>query len=383
MKKGTILAVVVVVIIVVSGGVWMWLNSPSGPEVPEPTWTWTEMSPSAEPPARNGNCFIYDAESDVTVLFGGDTGPGGVTLNDTWAYDYDQDTWMNKTTDSGPPELSAFNVAYDSESDKIIVFGGWYTPDGEAILHRGDTWAYDYNTNTWENMSPAASPPMRRYSSTAYDSGSDRVIIFGGVLATGGTTGDTWAYDYNTNTWEEMNPTSKPSSRFYSLMAYDSESDKIILFSGAGLGMFTDTWAYDYNNDTWENMNPDDHGMGGAAQMAYDPVRDLCITFGGIDEDDEVYSETWTYDYNINTWSNLSINICPCARERAYLTYNTESNVTLLYGGLGEDWYDSILGDTWSLDYEENGDMSSMIVSNGWQWVLVAVVRENDNLHHN
>ena len=363
MKERTIQAGMLVLLIIAMGVI----PSTAG------SWTWTEMSPTIEPPARNGNCFIYDAQSDVVVLFGGDTGPGGVCYNETWVYDYNQDTWINKTTESGPPELSAFNVAYDSESDRIIVFGGWYTPDGATILHRGDTWAYDYNTNTWENMSPAVSPPMRRYSSTAYDSESDKVIIFGGVLATGGTTGDTWAYDYNTNTWEDMNPLSKPSSRFYSLMAYDSESDKIILFSGATLSIYSDTWAYDYNTNTWENMNPDDHGQGGAAQMAYDPVRDVCVTFGGLDADEEVCNGTWLYDYNTNTWSNPRVGVGPCARERSYLAYDIESNVTLLYGGLGEDWYDSILGDTWSIEYRTNGN-GGVIIIDGWQWIIAAVV---------
>ncbi|MFW9892725.1 MAG: Kelch repeat-containing protein [Candidatus Thorarchaeota archaeon] len=341
MKKRTIQAVLLAVLIVTL------LQTPVAAVV---DGTWTEMSPTVIPPTRCDLCFVYDSESDVAILFGGTTGPvTQIVFNDTWAYDYDSDTWTNKSPSVAPSARLACQYAYDSESDKFILFSG--AIGGTTETHFNDTWAYDYDTNTWTELSPSVMPDPRRYGCMAYDSESDRIILFGGIHYEGGTIGDTWAYDYNTNTWEEMSPSVAPSSRFYPVMAYDSESDKIILFSGA----FTsrDTWAYDYNTNTWENMNPETEPDDGVAHMAYDSEKDLCVLFGGLNEEDEVNNVTWTYDYNSNMWSNASVSTCPCARERGALVYDIESDVTVLYGGMGPGNWDELLNDTWSLELSE------------------------------
>ena len=41
-----------------------------------------------------------------------------------------------------------------------------------------DTWAYDANSDTWELMSPEISPSPRAMYATAYDTESDRVLLF-------------------------------------------------------------------------------------------------------------------------------------------------------------------------------------------------------------
>src|SRR6266581_7077337 len=81
-------------------------------------------------------------------------------------------TWTRSGSVDNPPNLSDHSVAYDSRSDRIILFGGFTTrPSAE-------TWAYDANTDSWTNMTPAYSPPARSLAAMAYDSESDRVILF-------------------------------------------------------------------------------------------------------------------------------------------------------------------------------------------------------------
>ena len=72
-------------------------------------------------------------------------------------------------------------MAYDAESDRVILFGG----DSRPIqFHQGDTWAYDLDTNSWTDMNPATSPAERALPAMAYDPQSDRVILFGGWSGT-------------------------------------------------------------------------------------------------------------------------------------------------------------------------------------------------------
>jgi N-acetylneuraminic acid mutarotase len=317
--------------------------------------TWTEMSPDIIPPERLDPDLVFDNGSDVAILFGGTAGPvTQIVYNDTWAYSYESDEWTNKSPSVAPPARAFAQMAYDSGSDRVILFSGAVTTD----IHFNDTWAYDYDTNTWTNLSPPVMPAPRRYASMEYDVESDRIILFGGILGTGGTTGDTWAFDYDTNTWENMNPSSAPSSRMYSVMAYDSESDRIILFSGCYPGVFTDTWAYDYNTNTWTNMNPSENPGAYPGGLAYDAEEDLCIMYGGaIDfHETQLSNETWAYDYNTNTWTEYTVSTGPGVRTRAKLVYDHNSDVMLLYGGLGLGRFDEMLNDTWSFESEDDGN---------------------------
>jgi len=56
-------------------------------------------------------------------------------------------------------------------------------------------------------------------------------------------------------------------------MTYDSKADRIILFAGTGAGDdFDDTWAYDYNSDTWTQFAPTSHPTGRHyGTMTFDP----------------------------------------------------------------------------------------------------------------
>ena len=83
------------------------------------------------------------------------------------------------------------------------------------------TWAYDFNTNTWQQMSDG--PEFHLGASLAYDLESDRVILFGGQqVITNRYFDDTWAYDFNTDTWTEMKPLGSPAGRNFGEMAYDA-----------------------------------------------------------------------------------------------------------------------------------------------------------------
>lgn len=63
-------------------------------------------------------------------------------------------------------------MAYDAESDRAILFN----TDGQ-------TWAYDFDTDTWTHRAPKSPPPARTWYAITYDQGLDRVVVFGGEAA--------------------------------------------------------------------------------------------------------------------------------------------------------------------------------------------------------
>lgn len=267
---------------------------PLGGEVLTDTWMlspagWTNLTRCPSPPWGEG--AAYDAESERVILIGG-TLEGWTEVRQVWAFDPTSAEWSLLEFDEGPDFLA--KLSYDAESDRIITFD-----------EPGDTWAYDFNTNSWQEMRPVSSPPGRDLFAMVYDSESDRIILFGGY--SNGELGDTWAYDYNTNTWTEMTPPESPDPRNNHAMAYVPTTDRIILYGGGDNVGHDDTWAYDYNTNTWTEMAPEfSPGLRSWHSMAYDAATDKLVFFGGAPRrDPHFHNDTWLYDPSANTWSPL------------------------------------------------------------------------------
>lgn len=285
----------------------------AGGPVGSDTWSydpttnrWTQMNPSMRPGGRLGHDMVYDTESDRIILFGGVDAAYLGARSTCWAYDFNTDTWAEQAT--GPSPRIGPRMAYDAESDRVILFGGASAERAGSGITLTDTWAYDFNTDSWTEMKPSISPPDEWYQAITYDAKSDRVLMWWGSPDK-----SVWAYDFNTNTWTENEPVEQPptTGRFGALV-YDSESDRSILYGGGhfeGSDTTDETWVYDYNANTWTKMEPS--GVPGeltSHSMVYNPTLDLVVLFGGrVGSGDTFSAETWTYDLNSDTWTNVTL----------------------------------------------------------------------------
>jgi len=278
-------------------------DAPGPPNLPD-MWSfegaagWRDITPAALPelagyPQLTGTAFVFDRQSGVGVFVDIKGNP--------WHYDPRSNSWQAASASDSPTELLGTAMAYDSDSDRMIVFGGF----DFGSVENNETWAYDVDAGRWERMEPAQSPSPRNFAALAYDADSDRVILFGGAPSSGAH-GDTWAYDYEGDTWTEMSPTAAPSGRTYSAIAYDPTGDRMILFGGsedAEISSLGDTWAYDYGSDVWTQLDvvgPSDRGW---HAMALDADTGMLVLFGGGRSRDQYTAETWVFDLVANSWS--------------------------------------------------------------------------------
>ncbi len=291
------------------------------------TWTydvdtneWTRMI-TENTPYPSDTRMAYDSESDKVISFNGNY-DDHVASDQTWVYDYTTNTWTQIATTTVPPIREYGQMEYDSESDVVILFGGGLhfdtNPDG-ITLRYNDTWAFDYNADTWTNITTATYPLNYQFSGTAYDSANDLVVLFGGSTdddmyddPTGGRyLGETWTFDYNTNTFTNVTPSVSPSPRIGHKMAYDSEHELTILFGGYTHLQPTEidheTWAFDTNTMNWTKLNPDGDLEGRAQSMAYDSESEKIVLFGGNTGDDpyNFLDDTWVFDYDFNNWTKM------------------------------------------------------------------------------
>ena len=317
------------------------------PPTPIPPTVVAGLNPSP----RGYVSMAYDKESDRVILFGGQTGnilaDPRQNNGETWAYDVAANKWTEMKPPSGPTARGAADMTYDAESDRVILFGG----GNEVIWGLNDTWAYDFNTNTWKEMAPG--PVGYLGYRIAYDAESDRVILFGGyIMKSGKLLNHTWSYDFNSDTWTEMKPSTSPSPRNFHAMAYDAESDRVIMWGGDVEDGDPSVWAYDHNKNTWQKMA----SVGGPSRrdymsMAYNAKADRVILYGGFDTGSD---ETWAYDYNTNTWMKLEPSTVPGKLSRHASAYSTAADRVILFGGQVGSTHFKYTGETWTYDLKAN-----------------------------
>ncbi len=283
-----------------------------------PTNSWARLNPSTPPSSRYGFSMAYNNQLNKIILFGGTDGG-----TETWSYTPENNTWKQLFPSTNPSARYYHSMVYESSTMKFILFGG--KNDSTSL---GDTWSYDDSTNTWTNMSPSLSPSYRHGHSMVYDKYSNKVVLFGGDNGSS-SFNDTWSYDLQTNTWNELYPSNAPSPRYFHQMVYHSYFGKVVLFGGSDGG--DETWVYDLSTNTWTNMNPwyspsNRYGH----SMIYDEITGKIMLFGGFESGDE----TWSFQLQSNTWTHVYPLVSPSSRYHHSMVYDSQSHQIVLFGGI-------------------------------------------------
>jgi len=180
--------------------------------------------------------------------------PGSITLNlqnalvllfnDTW--EFDGSSWSLVTTANPPPARFWHSMIYDSNRQRIVLFGGG---DPDNAIYLNDTW--DYDGSDWTPVTtPVSPPPPDVLAAMAYDAGRGQTVL---TFEDGSLHLATWEYDGST--WTEVDTPTSPLGRWGHSMVYDSFNQHVMLFGGysphyASGSSLNDTWKYDGNDWT-------------------------------------------------------------------------------------------------------------------------------------
>jgi len=292
------------------------------------------------PSERYGAAMAYDEVNGRLILFGGAEWNAGLFYDDTWSYNYSSNEWAELNPPARPPPRFNPGVAYIPDREAILIFGGYKPPERQL----GDTWLFDVKAETWLELEPSNSPGPRSSAGMAYDAKSGRVILFGGSSNSEYPHADTWAYDFESNTWTEMHPAASPKPQYGVGMVYDSVNERVLLLEGHWVtresGVVRDgynggLYTYDYAADQWRLVESAAPRGRYWYSTAYDTDLGRMIVFGGIrwiGGYGNMYDETWVYDSSANTWSKSDEN----GPERRYISamaYDQGNKVTVLFGG--------------------------------------------------
>jgi hypothetical protein len=270
--------------------------------------SWVRLYASNSPPARLNPGMIYDPLNHQIILFGGHNAKG--RLADTWRYLIEDNRWEDISPENSPPARSDMGIAYDTEQRVVVLFSG-YCDDGNHYLC-ADTWTFDPEQLTWVEKGPSLSPPPTYGHSLLYDPASKKTILWGGHSATYqngqiksiGYGNTFWFYNYQENSWRAANAIKdvNPPPRYWHQAALNPVEEVVLVFSGdGGKGYLADTWQYNIETETWKQVNaPGSPRPRTNAAAAYDPINGLLILFGGLDENGDSLGDTWVLQMTEN-----------------------------------------------------------------------------------
>jgi hypothetical protein len=299
---------------------------------------WTQKQDMGPMP-REQHAMAYDSVRMRTVMFGGFSDSGD-PLGDTW--EWNGEFWT-QVADIGPAARGSHAMAYDAARGQTIQFGGEVLQLGQATAG-GDTWAWD--GQAWTQVADTG-PAARSGCSMAYDSGRQRVVLFGGRGNT-----DTWEWDGSD--WTQI-ANDGPSSRTAASMAYDNIRSRIVLFGGAPntITLFNDTWEFDGN--AWTRVADTGPQPRDKAAMAFAGTRTIlfggeCLVAAKAPNTLGTLKDTW--EWSGKFWTQRQ-NIGPRDRRAHQMVYDSARDRVVMFGGLslipGPEQLSVNLNDTWEL----------------------------------
>ena len=211
--------------------------------------------------------------------------------------------------------------------------------------------------NTYRDLQPATLPPGRfNVGLAATDDG--RVLLFGGRLANGSRGSDTWLFDVEANDWTELSPALSPSARDALAMAYLGDGI-FVLFGGTETSgpeetPVDDTWIFDLALEEWTPVMP---AISPPARYQHRMVRagdGVALAYGGRPDFGLEFSDTWLFDRDTATWTDLAPPTNPGPRSAFALAFDGDDAVALVGGNTNsmdltdETWIYSITNNEWT-----------------------------------
>jgi len=285
--------------------------------------------------------------------------------------------WTELTPTGTPPPNVGLGV-FDAAHNRMVALAGdwlhvWVLSNANGLGGTPQWLVFATLADPVQGF-PTGNPNASWTASAVYDATNNRMITFGGCLATcGSAVNDVWVLTNanglgGTPTWLKLLPSGGlPAPRANHVAVYDSTSNKMIVFAGqngccAPPVTFGDVWVLSNANGlggspTWTLLNPSGGPPPGQAAptAVYDSASNRMTVYGGQSNGSfTLTSAVWVLS-NANgsggtpTWTNLipeGAAGAPPARSPYGAVYDPDANRMTIFGGGGIGMF---YNDTWVL----------------------------------
>ena len=304
---------------------------------------WTEVV--GDGPSKRGRYVAgLDPDQGRGLIFSGRFRKGGETgdytlPDDLWAFDFTTRTWSELDDGSGEGPAGRYYAAgaWDPGAQRLWSWGGAVNIDPLVIEPTDELWSWSDEEGWRPHDTTGDGPSTRIFFGDTWDSQRNRLIVFGGQVGDFSSLAyqDLYALDLDDLSWERLHDgesSKAPSTRMHAALEYDAERDRYLLFGGhTDLGDANDLWAFDPGSLTWEKLqrgdkftgerlgcvdNPSEVPADYVDQDLTSPERrhrgmhaildDQLWLFGGMHaECSDHLDDTWRLDLETGVWSEV------------------------------------------------------------------------------
>ncbi|MBX3186969.1 MAG: hypothetical protein KF819_08140 [Labilithrix sp.] len=317
------------------------------------------------PQTREHGAFFVDAEAKaVFMLQGSGYSPQFKPIDDSWRLDLSTGAWTPWTpTGDAPPGGGSRRVAPIPGTKKAYAYGG-YTGFEATSKSEGDLYRVDLGDaeKTFTRLTSAGAGPPRQLHAIAYDAKGDQLVVFGGFtdVPTDDALDDTWLVkvEGDTATWRKVEGKA-PSPRYGSFTAFDTESRRFVVWSGAQfpvdaadpVNAAQDAWALDLEADppAWTKLAPTGEAPPGRRNgcAMHDPIGRRLFVFGGTSNGRTTEPGLFVLalEPGREAWTKLSLAGEPPLRSSGFTFATPEGDVACAFGNGAKPYADvSFLG---------------------------------------
>lgn len=313
------------------------------------------------PETREHGSFFYDDDARAAYLLqGSGYDPQLEPLADAWRLDVATGTWAPWTpTGDTPVPGGSRRVARIPGTKKFYAYGGYVGFEATA-KDDGDIYRVDLGdaARTFTKLTSVSAGAARELHGIAYDAKDDRLVVFGGITTkpTQDALDDTWLVKVtgDTATWTQVKTTKAPSPRYGFFSAFDAESRRFVIWSGAQvpdssadpINAAQDAWALDLSVDPpkWSKLAPAGDAPKGRRNGCSmpDPSGRRLFVYGGTSDGKTSEKGLFVLDLEPGheAWTKLDLADAPPLRSSGFGFATEDGATTCAFGNDSKGYAD-------------------------------------------
>jgi len=306
---------------------------------------------NAIPSGRSQHASTYDSGAACVLIFGGEKHyknkiPSPLKVdNALWSWDLKR--WT-RLSDDGPGIRNDAKMVYHEKNKKTYLLGGRiYDSLGKPIV-LDEFW--EWSGNSWKLLPKASTPGKFLHTNIVFDSDRNKIVLFGGIKAGQGFSNELWEWD-GTH-WNHRDVEFAPTPRIAHGMVYSKACKKTLILGGVNEKgeIQPEMWSWDGKKfELMDSLMPElEPGPGNAVGLEEKSGFKILLagrltSLTGIKSIDSSKHQidTWIWDGRI--WERLNFTIAPSLREYHSMAYDHKHKTVIFFGGGGreESGYDN------------------------------------------
>jgi hypothetical protein len=218
-----------------------------------------------------------------------------------------------------PPSRNSHSSAFNSDTQELLIFGG-------SISSGADNSLWIYKNSTWLKAN-STGPANREDALLVYHADHKKTYLIGGRnFATNEIFRDQWSWDGTK--WQLVADDLPFGPIVHSSVTYDKKNKRILMFGGSTSELRSDLWIWD--GVSWKKSSAAGPEARLASSLVYSHADEKIYLFGGSTSNGTPFADVWQLDGE--SWTKVN-NTMPEVLPGAYGIAQTGNNKFLLFGG--------------------------------------------------